>query len=165
MFVLKKCYLIFMCVLLNLSAAVSAHELNGTSAHIILRDGQVEVKIITDTAHLAATLQSDQAWLTGDIEQVMPGNLSINDQQSYIKNMLLQSTQLQINNQAIKFERALFNTYPNQHDEIVLLARHKVSKVSDVSLSFSKSLGAVHANIVKPQYKLLNAGEALNASF
>jgi len=165
MFVLKKCYLIFMCVLLNLSAAVSAHELNGTSAHIILRDGQVEVKVITDTAHLAATLQSDQAWLMGDIEQVMPGNLSINDQQSYIKNMLLQSTHLQINNQKIAFEQALFNIYPNQHDEIVLLARHKVSKVTDVALTFSKSLGAVHTNIVKPQYSLLSAGETVHASY
>ena len=57
---------ILICVLMSISST-SAHVLNETSAQVILRDGQVEVRLITDIDHLVSVLQNEQAWLMGDI--------------------------------------------------------------------------------------------------
>ncbi|WP_025565890.1 hypothetical protein [Psychromonas sp. SP041] len=148
------------------SAPLSAHDLNETSAQVILRDGQVEVKIITDINYLVSRLQNNQAWLMGDIEKVMPDNLSDNEQQIVIKKTLKQGTHLMLNNQMISFERVTLTNDNDQHSvEIVLQAKHQFKEVVDISVSFDKSLGVVHASFVKPRYRLVGLGERAEVSF
>jgi len=169
------------CALAGISVSLSAHDLNETSAQVILRDGQVEVRVITDIDHLISALQNSQAWLVGDIDTVMPANLNASQQADFIKNALKQKMRLMVNKQVINFERVRLadnthadnthadNTHAeNAHEdsgEIVFQAQHVFPKVTELSISFHKSLGAVHVSFVKPQYKLLSAGESAHVVF
>lgn len=155
-----------MCALAGFTAPASAHELNETTAKVILRDGQVEVKVITATDHLVEALQNDQAWLLGDIDTIMPAGLSVEQQGDFIENALKQKTSLKVNKQVIRFERVTFSNDPEKETgEIIFQAKHSFSEVSDLSISFHKGLGTVHVNVVKPQYKLLGAGESAHIIF
>lgn len=156
------------CILTSMSAQVSAHVLKNTTAQVILRDGQVEVKVLTNAEHLISALQSEQAWLMGDIDKLMPTNLSAEQQEEFVKNALKQKTSLRVNQQVIVFERVAFTTSNNNeaHDlEIVFQAKHTFTTVDKLAISFPKSLGAVHASFVKPQYKLLGAGDTAKIKF
>ena len=155
------------CILTSMCAQVSAHVLKNTTAQVILRDGQVEVKVLTNAEHLISALQSEQAWLMGDIDKLMPTNLSAEQQEEFVKNALNQKTSLRVNQQVIVFERVVFTTSNNEaHDlEIVFQAKHSFTTVDELAISFPKSLGAVHASFVKPQYKLLGAGDTAKIKF
>jgi len=155
------------CILTSMCAQVSAHVLKNTTAQVILRDGQVEVKVLTNAEHLISALQSEQAWLMGDIDKLMPTNLSAEQQEEFVKNALKQKTSLRVNQQVIVFERVVFTTSNNEaHDlEIVFQAKHTFTTVDELAISFPKSLGAVHASFVKPQYKLLGAGDTAKIKF
>lgn len=168
MYFLKKFkWLMLACILTSTSAQVSAHVLKNTTAQVILRDGQVEVKVLTNAEHLISALQSEQAWLMGDIDKLMPTNLSTEQQEEFVKNALKQKTSLRVNQQVIVFERVAFTTSNNEaHDlEIVFQAKHTFTTVDELAISFPKSLGAVHASFVKPQYKLLGAGDTAKIKF
>lgn len=155
------------CILTSMCAQVSAHVLKNTTAQVILRDGQVEVKVLTNAEHLISALQSEQAWLMGDIDKLMPTKLSAEQQEEFVKNALKQKTSLRVNQQVIVFERVVFTTSNNEaHDlEIVFQAKHSFATVDELAISFPKSLGAVHASFVKPQYKLLGAGDTAKIKF
>lgn len=155
------------CILTSMCAQVSAHVLKNTTAQVILRDGQVEVKVLTNAEHLISALQSEQAWLMGDIDKLMPTNLSAEQLEEFVKNALKQKTSLRVNQQVIVFERVVFTTSNNEaHDlEIVFQAKHSFTTVDELAISFPKSLGAVHASFVKPQYKLLGAGDTAKIKF
>lgn len=155
------------CILTSMCAQVSAHVLKNTTAQVILRDGQVEVKVLTNAEHLISALQNEQAWLMGDIDKLMPTNLSAEQQEEFVKNALKQKTSLRVNQQVIVFERVVFTTSNNEaHDlEIVFQAKHTFTTVDELAISFPKSLGAVHASFVKPQYKLLGAGDTAKIKF
>jgi hypothetical protein len=158
--------LLLVCGMTVFSAPIKAHVLNETSAQVILRDGQVEVKIITDMNYLVSRLQNNQAWLMGDIEKVMPENLSDNEQQSVIKKTLKQGTHLMLNKQIINFERVSLTNDSDQHSvEIILQAKHQFKEVAEISVSFDRSLGVVHASFVKPHYRLVGLGERAEVSF
>ncbi|MBB1331230.1 hypothetical protein H5087_17940 [Pseudoalteromonas sp. SR43-7] len=169
MYFLKKSkWLMLACILTSMSAQVSAHVLKNTTAQVILRDGQIEVKVLTNAEHLISALQSEQAWLMGDIDKLMPTNLSAEQQEEFVKNALKQKTSLRVNQQVIVFERVAFTTSNNNeaHDlEIVFQAKHTFTTVDELAISFPKSLGAVHASFVKPQYKLLGAGDTAKIKF
>ncbi|PKG63647.1 MULTISPECIES: hypothetical protein [Pseudoalteromonas] len=168
MYFLKKLkWLMLACILTSMCAQVSAHVLKNTTAQVILRDGQVEVKVLTNAEHLISALQSEQAWLMGDIDKLMPTNLSAEQQEEFVKNALKQKTSLRVNQQVIVFERVVFTTSNNEaHDlEIVFQAKHSFTTVDELAISFPKSLGAVHASFVKPQYKLLGAGDTAKIKF
>lgn len=156
------------CILISVSAQVSAHVLKDTTTQVILRDGQVEVKVLTNAEHLISALQSEQAWLMGDIDKLMPTNLSAEQQEEFVKNALKQKTSLRVNQQVIVFERVAFTTSNNNqaHDlEIIFQAKHTFTTVDELAISFPKSLGAVHVSFVKPQYKLLSAGDTAKIKF
>jgi hypothetical protein len=169
MYFFKKLkWLILACVLTSMSAQVSAHVLKNTTAQVILRDGQVEVNVLANAAHLIAALQSEQAWLMGDIDTLMPTNLSAEQQQEFVKNALKQKTRLHVNQQIIEFERVALTTRNSNetHDlEIVFQAKHTATTVDELAIAFPKSLGAVHVNFVKPRYKLLAAGDTAKINF
>ncbi|MDO6713395.1 hypothetical protein Q4567_21910 [Aliiglaciecola sp. 2_MG-2023] len=158
-------------ILMSVGTPLSAHVLNETTAQVVLRDGQVEVKVHTDIEHLISALKSDQAWLLGDIDTLMPENLNASQQQAFIANALKQKMNLIVNGELIVFETATFDNNSELdksrvHDrEIVFQARHSFAQVSELSISFHKSLGAVHTSVVKPQYKLLGAGETAHIVF
>lgn len=165
---------VLICVLLSLCSSLSlqAHVLTETSAQVILRDGQVEIKILTNIEHLLSTLQSEQAWLLGDIDSVMPENLSLNQQAEFIKNALKQKMHLTVNDKDISVEAVIFENGSHnlahstvKSTEIVFQARHSFAQVTALSISFPKSLGAVHTSFVKPQYKLLNVGDIAHIVF
>lgn len=158
---------ILICVLMSISST-SAHVLNETSAQVILRDGQVEVRLITDIDHLVSVLQNEQAWLMGDIEQVMPTNLSERQQEDFIKNALAKNMTLLVNQQAIAYERVVVETKTSgssHGEEIVFQAKHDFANVDDIALSFPKNLGSVHASFVKPRYQYLGAGDTGHVVF
>ncbi|MCZ2720104.1 hypothetical protein O1D97_00225 [Marinomonas sp. 15G1-11] len=143
---------------------VQAHTLEETSAQVILRDGQVEVRVLTDMDHLILTLQNDQAWLMGDIDAVMPDGLTHDQQEVFIKNALKATFSLFVNRQSLPFERVAVANHG--HDtEIVFQARHAFAKVTDITISFPKSLGSVHASFVKPQYRILSADDTATIIF
>jgi hypothetical protein len=142
--------------------------LNDTTAQVILRDGQVEVRITTDMAHLSENLQSDQAWLMGDINKLMPENLNTQAQLDFIKTSFQQLMNIQVNQQLIHFEAATVenNTINDKKvTEIVLQASHSFTKVNTINISFPSILGTVHASFIKPQYKLLKIGESASIAF
>ena len=160
MFLLNKIkQVMFTCILITVIMPANAHVLKETSAQIILRDAQVEIKLITDIDHFIAALQNNQAWLMGDIDDVMPTGLSINQQQQFIKKALKQKTHLTINNKEINIERIVLANNNSGNDEIIFQARHRFNEVDELSISFHQGLGTIHINVVKPQYKLVAAGE------
>ena len=71
-------------LLVSLLMIANAHVLKETSARIILRDGQVEVRIFTDMKRWKTRLQSNQAWLLGDIKQVMPLGLTTKETKDFV---------------------------------------------------------------------------------
>ena len=162
----KLRWIVLVWALAGFTATASAHELNQTTAQVILRDGQVEVKVITATDHLVEALQNSQAWLLGDIDTIMPADLSLEQQGEFIENALKQKTNLKVNKKVIRFEGVTFSNAPKaETSEIVFQAKHSFSDVSDLSISFHKGLGAVHVNVIKPQYKMLGAGESAHIIF
>jgi hypothetical protein len=159
-------WVICVCAFAGVIAPTSAHVLNETTAQVILRDGQVEVKVITATDHLVEALQNDQAWLLGDIDMIMPAGLTLKQQGEFIEKALQQKTSLTVNQQVIRFERVTFSSNPmTRVGELMLQAKHVFPEVKDLSISFHKALGPVHMSVVKPQYKLLSAGESAKISF
>lgn len=164
---LKLLYWRFLaCVLVGVSSSIYTHTLEETSAQVMLRDGQVEVRIITDLTHLISIFQNNRAWLMGDIDTVMPKNLSIAQQESFIKKVIEKNMMLIVNEKVIGFQRITLKKYEQKDDgEIVLQAKHSFSEVTELSISFHKALGSVHVSFVEPQYKRLNAGEKATVVF
>jgi hypothetical protein len=169
MFILKAVLpLIYLCTLVGINTQVHAHTLNETTAQVIVRDGQVEVSLLTDFNQLISTLQSDQAWLMGDIDQLMPINLNANQQQAFINNVLQKHTRLLINKHVVLFERIIFkkNEFDKAHaNEIIFQAKHQFANITELAISFPKSLSTVHVSVVKPKYKLLAAGDTARITF
>lgn len=162
--------LIIFLLLSSLSLIAHAHSLKETSARITLRDGQVEVRLYLDMNRWQSRLQDNQAWLVGDISTVMPVGLTPKQAKSFIENVLLKESSLMINNQAIPLTLQVISATKNinnHHDytEVVLTAKHTFSVVEHLNIGFPKSLGAVHASFVKPQYKLVSAGKSAQISF
>jgi len=169
---LKNCYLaILLSALFMVVLPVKAHTLTENHAQVILRDGQVEVNITADMARLIATLQSHQAWLMGDTAEVMPEDLTADQQVELVKQVFAKELSLSINQQPLSIERVLIKA-PTSHGadhthgtQIILQARHSFAKVSEFNMVLPKSLGAVHVSIVKPEYRMLQAGDEVHIHF
>jgi len=150
----------------HLTGSVHAHMLGETTAQVILRDGQIEIKVITDIDHLTSALKNNQAWLLGDIDAVMPNNLSINEQSTFIKNALASQMNVVVNKQILEIKHVALQRDKNAaKGEITFQVKHEFLKVSELSVTFHKSLGAVHISFSKPQYKLLSAGKSAHVTF
>jgi hypothetical protein len=151
---------------LAISSGVAAHTLKETNARVILRDGQIEVRIITDMADWQKLLQDKKAWLMGDTEQVMPAGVTAEQQKQILTNVLENNTRITINRQPVSLKVASsFELIGGHGAEILLQGKHQITKVSMVSITFPKSLGAVYVSFVKPQYKMLTAGSSAVAQF
>ncbi len=150
-------------VLVTLPLTVSAHTLKETNARITLRDGQVEVRLWVDMHRWQKNLQDNQAWLLGDINQVMPATLTAKEINTYIKKVLSKETLITLNNQKVPL--VVVSILPDkktakQHEysELILSSKHSIAQVKTLNMRFPKSLGAVHTSVVKPKYKMVAAG-------
>jgi len=161
--ILTTMTIIALIVLVTLPLTVSAHVLKETNARITLRDGQVEVRLWVDMNRWQKNLQDNQAWLLGDLNQVMPATLTAKETNTYIKKVLSKETMLTLNNQKILL--TVVSILPekktakhHEYSELVLSSKHSIAQVKTLNIGFPKSLGAVHASIVKPKYKMVAAG-------
>ena len=157
-------------LLVSLPMIANAHVLKETSARITLRDGQVEVRIFTDMKRWKTRLQSNQAWLLGDIKQVMPLGLTTKETKDFVARLLNEEVSMTLNNQSVLLTLQTVSVPQNTTDhheytELVLTAKHAFSLVEQVNIRFPKSLGAVHASFVKPKYQLVTAGSTALVSF
>lgn len=152
-------------VLIITSMDSVAHTVNESSARVILRDGQIEVRIFTDLNRLQSVLQNSQAWLMGDSEQVMPAGLNANQSQQFIERLLKNNTAVSLNLKPVFLDTISLITHQDNHPvEFVLLGKHNISEVNSVKIEFPKSLGPVHTSFVKPKYRVVSAGNATTVS-
>ena len=158
-----------------------AHSLKENSAQIIMRDGQVEIRLSVNMARWQSLLQNNQAWLLGDIPQVMPKHLTKAQQGIFLSELISQNTQVSINDRVLKMGILYFpeltpiknkseneskdNHHHDTFSEIVLTAQHQQGHVNHISLALPKSLGNVHSRFVQPSYRLLKAGSKTQISF
>jgi len=147
----------FTCLLL--SFATNAHVVEETTAQVILRDGQVEIRMQTDRAHWVAAVSDSAAFLVGDIDSVMPKGLSIKAQDTFFASILKKQTVIRVNNleQAIDGITVIENEN-SQKMTVVMYATHTLSKVESIGVSFPQSLGNIHSSFSKPQYRTIPAG-------
>ena len=145
-----------------------AHALEETTARIILRDGQVEVRLRVDMTRWLTQLQNSQAWLMGDIAEVMPAALSQAQQRAYLGQQLIGGTRLFLNETPVSLQLSAFPKAAAWQDahgtEIVLAARHRLTDVAQISVQFPESLRAVHTSVVKPRYRLVAPGSTASIS-
>lgn len=139
-----------------------AHSLEESSAQITLRDGQIEVRILTDMQHWQSTLKSHQAWLMQETDAVMPDDLTEAQAAIFIKDLLREKTKISLNNTAITLDNILIHASPSKNPhhstEIVLTGRHRIPHAEQIDIQFPKSLGPVYTSFVKPKYKMMPAG-------
>jgi hypothetical protein len=157
-------------ILATLPMTANGHVLKETSARITLRDGQVEVRILTDMKRWQTRLQNNQAWLIGDIQQIMPLGLTTKETNEFVAKLLNEETSLTMNNQSVPLTLETISdpqngTEHHEYTELVLTAKHAFSLVEQINIRFPKSLGAVHASFVKPKYQLVIAGNSAQVSF
>ncbi len=140
-----------------------AHALKETTARITLRDGQVKVRIQANLQAWEKHLQDDQAWLTGQVDQIMPKNLLQQQRVNFLKELLINQTQLKINGEKIAFESVSFpqKILPshNHYSDIVLTSRHANTLIKNLTVQFPKTLGAVYSSLIRPEYRLIKAGQ------
>lgn len=151
--------------------AVFAHELDETSSQIILRDGQVEVRIYVNTEHWIETLQDPVAWLTGDSdyltvtssnEENSTSNKSMNHLNDALIEHLLAEIHLELDAISVTLE-PISQVALQEADDVTeyrFAAKHSIENPSRVSVRFPKSLGDVHISVVRPNYGLVPAGKA-----
>ena len=165
-------------ILLIIINQAQAHKLKENSAEVIMRDGQIEIRLMVNMARWQSLLQNDQAWLLGDTLQVMPKHLTASQKHAFLSNFVSQNTQLSVNDSPIKmgvlyfpdlatFENESENKDADHHDkysEIALTAQNKQAHVNHISLALPKSLGNVHSRFVQPSYQLIKAGSKAQLS-
>jgi len=162
--------IIVVMLLTILPITANGHSLKETSARITLRDGQVEVRVLTDFKRWKTRLQSNKAWLLGDVKQIMPLGLTVKETNKFVAKLLSEETLLMINNQSVPLTLNIISvpqksTEHHEYTELILTAEHTFLSVEQINIRFSKSLGAVHASFVKPKYQLVTAGSSANVSF
>jgi len=151
---------------LLVQATAYAHTSQHNSAQIILRDGQVEVRLLIDTRHWADKLQDPQSWLLGDTETLLTEE-DMATEALVIKlfDVLLDNTAIQLNDEDLQLEKA-----PKAHElehkqahglpsEYRLSAKHSNADLKTLSIQFPASLGKVNVSIAKPVYGVAEQGE------
>ena len=142
-----------------------AHSIKQTTARVILRDGQVEIRIQTNLITLAKKSQDNQAWLLGEIDNVLPQNAKNKETIDFLKNQITKNTYIDVMGEKLslkltKFPETVSDSH-NSNTDIVLTTQHKHQQVKDITIQFPKSLGSVYTTFVKPQYRMITAGDRI----
>lgn len=160
--------LIMMSVLSQANIAM-AHSIDSNKARLTLRDGQAELRLHIDMQHWFQALQDPAAWMLGDTNAVMAPNLTATQQQAFIKDLVESNTVLHLNKAVIALQLKSLHTltHPTGQAELVLEGLHhnKGLEIEQVSLTLPPSLGAIHLNVVRPQYRMLAAGKTALITF
>ena len=161
--------LIALLLVIALPVTANAHALKETTARITLRDGQAEVRVRLDITRWQTKLQNNQAWLLGDIQQVMPLDITAKEKKIFIENILTSETLLILNNQKVPLTLLSISAPKNSQDhhdysELILSSSHNIAVIEKLKIRFPKSLGAVHSSVVKPKYQLIPAGQSAEIS-
>ncbi len=150
----------------SLSQTVLAHDLEQTSAQIIMRDGQVEIRLYVDVEHWLEKLQDPTAWLTGESDFLLLQSEVdlLEEYPTYILglgNYLVQKIILLIDNDLLVLTPVNQTRYSDQSAlmEFRLSAQHSNSNPKNIDIQFPVSLGEVHVSVVQPQYGFAPAGE------
>ncbi|MEC4088157.1 hypothetical protein [Pseudoalteromonas rubra] len=160
--------LLLMGVLSQIDAAI-AHNIDSNKARLTLRDGQAELRLHIDMQHWFQALQDPAAWMLGDTDAVMATNLTPPQQQAFIKSLIENNTVLHLNNTIVALQLKSLHTLAHHtgQTELVLegLHRSKGLEIEQVSLTLPPSLGTVHLNVTRPQYRMLAAGKTALITF
>lgn len=161
--------LMFAVITTLVSYQIQAHRLKQTTAKVILRDGQIEIRIQTDLVNWKNQLQDNQAWLLGDINEVLPQNLTDAQQLDFLKTQLGKQTLLGVKGKNLPLKLIEFpQNMPPSHGhyvDIVLSSQHYYEEVEQLSVQFPKALGPVYTSFVRPQYHMIAAGKKSQVSF
>ena len=146
-----------------------AHELQQTTARVILRDGQIEIRIVFDATRWQNKLQNPKAWLTHNTEKVMPKGLAADEIVQFLNDLMLQHSKLEVNgkNQPLMLRSATYDRHGSGHhrlSEVILQSDHK-QVVKDVTVTLPKSLGSVLFNYVQPRYQNVAEGQTSYMQF
>lgn len=146
-----------------------AHSIKQTTARVTLRDGQVEVRIHTNVKAWAIKSQDNQAWLLGEIDNILPKNATNKETVDFLKSQITKSTYIEIMGEKLSLQLAEFPAViSDSHDsntDIILTTQHKHSHVNSITMQFPKSLGSVYTTVVKPQYRIIPVGEKNTIQF
>lgn len=169
-----KVFLILILLSVSLPPAGFAHALEQTSAQIIMRDGQVELRLFLDVEHWVEKLQDPTAWLTGESnfifinpDSTIETNTSTQGTgftSTYISKLsdyLFSEIRIQLDSGNIQLIAVDQIKYLDQSAlmEFRFSGQHSISNPQSIDVQFPVSLGDVHISIVQPQYGLVHAGE------
>ncbi|MCW8876817.1 MAG: hypothetical protein OQK04_01690 [Kangiellaceae bacterium] len=147
----------------SFSIELSAHTLKETTARVIVRDGQIEIRIQADINRWVKAFYNNQAWLVGDIDEVLSLKASQSQKLNFLKKQLKSHTKVQVRGKSISLAVARFpNRLDSNHGhfaEIVLTGKFHTDSPSKLSVRFPKTLGPVYTSLVKPQYLMLTEGK------
>ncbi|WP_320825962.1 hypothetical protein [Reinekea sp.] len=144
------------------------HEFPQNSAQIILRDGQVEVRLLVDIDAWQSTLSDPTAWLTGETDLLLTQeDLSSDALTDKLAQYLAGAIELTLEQEALVFKSESYQAYATGHKdeaeqglvEFRLSARHAFADPKGLSVQFPASLASVLVSVVQPQYGLTKAGE------
>ena len=144
-----------------------AHEFPQNSAQIILRDGQVEVRLVVDIDAWQSVLSDPSAWLTGETDLLLtPADLSSDALNDKLGEYLAGAIELKLEQEALVFVSESYQAYKTGHEdeaeqglmEFRLSAQHALVRPKDLSVQFPASLASVLVSVVQPQYGLIKAG-------
>ena len=119
-----------------LPSIVNAHALKENSARVTLRDGQIEVRVWVDMDRWQARLQDNQAWLLGDIQQVMPAGLTPKETKVFFEKVINEGTSLTLNNQRLPLK--LLTISPEKASQRTNSAEHHT--YSEILLSLGQQI-------------------------
>ena len=146
-----------------------AHEFPQNSAQIILRDGQVEVRLLVDIDAWQSILSDPSAWLTGETDLLLTqADLSSDALNDKLAEYLAGAIELKLEQEALVFMSESYQAYETGHEdeagqglvEFRLSAQHAFAHPKGLSVQFPASLANVLVSVVQPQYGLVTASQS-----
>jgi hypothetical protein len=146
-----------------------AHEFPQNSAQIILRDGQVEVRLLVDIDAWQSILSDPSAWLTGETDLLLTqADLSSDALNDKLGEYLAGAITLKLEQEALVFMSESYQAYETGHEdeagqglvEFRLSAQHAFAHPKGLSVQFPASLANVLVSVVQPQYGLVTASQS-----
>jgi hypothetical protein len=138
-----------------------AHELESSSAQVILRDGQLEIRLYVNTEHWLESLQDPVAWLTGESDFTLDATAETKgDLNKQLSEYLISHINLKLDAHVLTLAplSQTIDTGESALTEFRFYAQHSSPNVNKIRVQFPSSIGEVHISIVEPQYGLIPAG-------
>ncbi|EPJ55415.1 MAG: hypothetical protein OFPI_03930 [Osedax symbiont Rs2] len=158
-----------LCISLFACATTVAHEMTNSSAQVILRDGQLEIRLLVDRKEWQRKLHDANGWLTGRTNALLTAQMSGAEITATLTKLLVNHTKVIVNQQRLllRLDKTPNNSLNNEHDLIQfrLSSAHSFSSLESLLVAFPASLGDVYVSVVRPKYQLINAGKAYQFDF